>query len=279
MPWPYWQWQQSRTPMHYENQSGISIFDKTFDREPLLFKHCSAIHISNCRFINNGELLLRFEDCGQIDIHGCHFLGCLGHFIQTAANGLVREVRITKNVLIGNRQPYYLDAQGKRVDNGASGDMIVLRNTHDFCIADNILEGGGEFGITIGFGSTDGLISGNTLREIDATGVLIGTATTSHVERIRIINNLIDTCGRNWNGDSLNQSGIWCRNSVGCQVIGNRILNSVPTSLNYGIQVRDARKLVIRGNTFGNYIDVPLRIPKDLNDTVVELQSDITPRY
>ena len=65
-------------------------------------------------------------------------------------------------------------AAGRNLATGGSGDVIALKNVVDFTIANNTLDRGGEFGIVISHGSSDGEVTNNTIRDIDGSGIAIG---------------------------------------------------------------------------------------------------------
>ena len=89
--------------------------------------------------------------------------------LRTAADPAHERVTVTNNLFRSNDA-----AAGRNLATGGSGDVIALKNVVDFTIADNTLDRGGEFGIVISHGSSDGEVTNNTIRDIDGSGIAIG---------------------------------------------------------------------------------------------------------
>ena len=88
-------------------------------------------------------------------------------------------------------------AYSKGVLNGASADLITVRNVHGFIIKGNRIENSGEAGVTISDGSRNGSIVENVIVRTDTVPIVIGAAGKKQggyrrVERVQIRDNYIN---------------------------------------------------------------------------------------
>ena len=267
----------------FEDNDGVAIFLK--DRENVTIRDCTfnnvlvPIRLKNCRNIIVQSCKIKGIGARGIDIQeGCQGIRILnndlngfqddvqgGHFIATQKTDEPQQHRIT---IAGNR----LIANGKSwirgVKNGAAGDMLSLRSVSGFTLRNNVLIGGGEFGMTCLFGSCNGIISENTIRNIDGTGLLIGYG----VRNINVHgNNIIDSgCSFESDGsknDIKYQSGIHCRNEAeNILIVGNLICREKAEEMRYGIHLRETTGMIQANLITG--VQKKFHIPKTLIDTV-----------
>lgn len=268
---------------NFEDKNGVGVFLE--DRENVTIRDCTFTNVSvpirlkNCRNIIVQSCKLKDIGSQGIDIRqGCRGIRILnndlngfrddvqgGHFISTEKTDEPQQHQITiaGNRLVANGKSWI---RGKK--NGASGDMLSLRSVAGFTLRNNVLIGGGEFGMTCLFGSRNGIISENTIRNIDGTGLLIGY----DVRNINVHgNNIIDSGCSFESDESANdikyQSGIHCRNEAeNILIVGNLICREKAEEMRYGIQMRETTGM-IQGNLITG-VQKKFHIPKSLMHTV-----------
>ena len=249
--------------------------------------------IRNCRFENVG-VAVRLHGCRHISIQDCHMKdltiqgidireGCTdiqilnnhldgfrddvqgGHFISTEKTESPKQFRITisNNTLLGNKKSFVRNRK-----NGASGDMLALRSVSGFKLIGNQLTGGGEFGMTCLYGSENGVIAQNTIREIDGTGLLVAYQCKNinvHGNTILDVGHSFETDGSK--NDLTHQAGIFCRGDVeNVLITGNLIVREKSPEMRYGIQLRET-KGVIKANLIRG-VEKEIHIARKLQGTV-----------
>lgn len=255
------------------DREDVVIRDCTFTNVavPIRLKNCRNIIVQSCKIKDIGSQGIDIrEGCRGIrilnnDLNGFRNDVQGGHFISTEKTDEPQQHQIT---IAGNR----LTANGKSwirgKKNGASGDMLSLRSVAGFILRNNVLIGGGEFGMTCLFGSRNGIISENTIRNIDGTGLLIGY----DVRNINVHgNNIIDSGCSFENDESENdikyQSGIHCRNKAeNILIVGNLICREKAEEMRYGIQMRETTGMIQANLITG--VQKKFHIPKTLQHTV-----------
>ena len=175
----------------------------------------------------------------------------LGHKSQ----GLTRPVKnlsVIDNEIRGLKNMAF----SKDSKNGASADLITIRNVDGFIVKDNSLFNGGEAGITIADGARDGKVTGNTISQIDTVAIVIGAAGKAKggkqpVERITIDSNRIngfalfrDVASKegsmsDWGVSIHARSAIRVVNSRDICIVNNSIKSGSQHSSYFGIWVLD----------------------------------------
>jgi Right handed beta helix region len=265
----------SRQPLRFADGVKIRLLDHSYADRLLLFNDSDDIAILNCRFQN---CVLRFAGCRRIQIFWNVFNQCYGsHFIQFAPSEHCENVVINGNTFTGAFTPFYRDSVGGQpVNNNACGDVIAIRNVHRFAVTDNIIAGGGEFGITVLHGSKDGVIANNRIDRNDATAIFIGNDDGEQIQRISVVNNTLSECGLNGAGNASNQMAIRIQNAADIAVCGNVTVRP-GRSLLYGLTASQCDGLTVANNF--SEVQKPFRIPKIHKGSVTRLTSDIQPTY
>jgi parallel beta-helix repeat protein len=274
----------------FENIEGVAIHAR--QKSNLLIRNCIfdnvgvAIRLDDCHNVTIESCLIKNLTIQGIDIRG----GCSdirvrgnilegfrddvqgGHLIATQKTKTPEQHRIfiVDNTLWGNGKSW---VEG-RLD-GACGDMLSLRSITDFRATGNSLSGGGEFGLTCLYGSENGIIAHNTIKNVDGTGLLLGY----EVKNINVnSNNIVDVgCSFETDGsknDISHQAGIHCRNGVeNVLITSNLIARETSEEMRYAINLRETSG-VIKGNLIRG-IRKPLHIPRAVADSV-DVETDIT---
>ena len=141
-------------------------------------------------------------------------------------------VTIAGNRIKGNvGVPSYLDGGGDLVKNGATGDIIVLRNSQHSKVDNNHLSDGGELGIDIVGASRNVYVTKNTIERIDGTGIIVGSSLPGQAETRDVF----------VQGNKTIQTGLDQESLItGTQVIGNHSLS--------GIRLWNCRRVVVTDN-------------------------------
>ncbi len=267
----------------YKQLAGVAI--ELQDRQRVTIRRCLfsdvgvAIRLKNCRDVTIDSCLMADLTIQGIDVReGCADIRIVnnrmsgfrsdvqgGHFISTEKTDAPRQFRITiaGNTLVGNGKSW---VAGRK--NGAAGDMIALRSISGFCLRDNDLYGGGEFGMDCLYGCEHGIIAHNTIRHIDGTGLLIGYG----VKNVNVYGNNIIDCGCSFETDGsandiTHQSGIHCRNGVeNVLITSNLICRESAEEMRYGIQLRETTG-AIQANLITGVAEA-IHIPRSLAETV-----------
>ena len=128
------------------------------------------------------------------------------------------------------------------VDNGGSGDMVVLRNVIGGRVFNNTLRHGGELGIDVVDSSSDVHVYENDIAFIDASGIIVGSSLVlggspdNRVENVHVYRNTISDVGLDAAGtiQRMSKSGIrfWnCRRA-------SAYFNEIYRPGSYAISVR-----------------------------------------
>ena len=151
----------------------------------------------------------------------------------------VRDLKIIDNEFVGIRGIAFT----RGVLNGASADLITLRNVHGFIVKGNRLQDSGEAGIMISDGSLDGRVVENSIIRTDTVPIVIGAAVKKYggyaeVERIKVADNyLFDFAIFQQQLETKGSYADW----------GSRQLHA-----RSGVRVVNARDICIVQNTIGN---------------------------
>jgi hypothetical protein len=115
-----------------------------------------------------------------------------------------------------------------------------VHHTKTVVATDNIVEGGGDCGITISFRCSKVTVSGNTITGTSNAGVAVGASTAVYVKGINISGNNITNCGQNPAMGTWASAGVNLRKVQGGAVFNNYFGDdqTVPTMW-YGISVGD----------------------------------------
>ena len=256
-----------------QDRQNVTIRDCVFNNVgvPIRMRNCRNVTIESCHIKNIGlqgiDMRHGCSDIRIINNHLQHFQEDKqgGHFISAEKTDEPQQFRITisGNRLIGSKKSW---VRGR--PNGASADMMSLRSLDGFTVRGNTLVGGGEFGMTCVYGSRNGIISENTIRDIDGTGLLIGY----DVRNINVHGNNIIDAGSSFETDGSKndikfQSGIHCRNNVkNVLIVGNLICREKAEEMRYGIQLRETSGMIHSNLIAG--VDKKIHIPKTLADSV-----------
>lgn len=259
------------------NQDGlINVVLNAVDMKDtfLTFTDCSSLRISGSKFTN---CVIRLERCHTVYIFENVFDQCVAsHFIQTVPTGEpCTKLVVASNVFIANGQPF-CKRGGKVVDNGASGDVISIRNVRGFAVHDNDIQGGGEIGITVLHGASDGVVASNMINGNDATGIQIGSIGDGKVKRVSVCNNVLLNCGLDKDGSAKNQAGFKVQNVEDVAISYNEV-DQAGRSLAYGATLQQCERLSLVGNKLA--VNKRLRIPKADLSTVVGLFTDEIVRH
>lgn len=154
-------------------------------------------------------------------------------------------VTIRDNVFVGRDEPWELD-----VNNGASGDVITVKNVVDFTVERNVINRCGEFGIVVSHGSLDGDVRENLVKFADGSGIAIGAQNSitdgiqgnPRVVDVRVIDNALHSCGIDGAGD-LGRYRATPRNSL---------IFNYPNAIS-SLRVWNARGVAIAGNAIIEY--------------------------
>lgn len=241
----------------------------------LNFRGCQNL-VFNGRFINS---CIRFERCYNWRIVDAYFRDCRGgHFIQTdpdaaepCANGSIIGCKFQ-----GAGTAFYRDSSGDWVDNGSTGDCIAIRNCEHVDVSHNIIDGGGEYAITVLYGSSDVVVSHNVIRNNDAGCIQVGGIKGDGCYDVTVVNNLFQECGINGATSAPNQACVHVRNSSRVVVAHNESAGS-RRGIVYGLVAQSVHDLTVDGNRWDTR--VKFRIPRVFEDSVTNLLSDTTPTH
>lgn len=265
-----------RTATTVVDQFDLLYDQRTFNEVFFNAINCERVTFVNCVF---RDCVVRLQACRWVSFLHCHFDQCRGsHFIQCDPDtdrvvGLV----IKNCAFFGNGNPFYRDSVGGMpVDNGASGDVLSIRNCESFDVIDNLIVGGGEIAITCLHGSSHGRICGNMIDNNDAVPIQIGGRDQKPVDNILVADNHILDSGHNRAGGVVAWPAIWVWNASDVAVIDNQVTAPGP-SLRYGVVAQQCQRLTVARNIFP--VERPLRIPRVHERTVTELISDVRPSY
>lgn len=241
----------------------------------LLVAYCDNVTFYRCRFAN---CVIRLESCSRIRIIDCEFDQCHGsHFIQCdpSATPPVTDLLISGNTFTANGEPFYRDSVGGQpVENGASGDVVSVRNVKRFWVTNNTIRGGGEIAITALHGSCDGVIANNSIDGNDALGIQIGGPDQKTVHNITVTGNVLNRIGLNKAGNAVNQCGIKITNADSIAVVDN-LVQLPGRSCRYGLVADKVSGLTVANNVFEP--PIKFRVPRVFEDSVTKLTTDIKP--
>ena len=178
--------------------------------------------------------LLEFIDT----VKGSHHIQFRSKHVGGVARLPSTDVEISGNTVTG--VPGVAAISG--VNNGASGDMVVLRNVIGGRVFGNTLRHGGELGIDVVDSSSDVHVYENDIAFIDASGIIVGSSLVlgaspdNRVENVHVYRNTISDVGLDAAGtiQRMSRSGIrfWnCRRA-------SAYFNEIYRPGSYGISVR-----------------------------------------
>jgi len=254
----------------YENIVGIKIINCEVN-DSLIFKNCTRVFIENCEFYNLSSPI-QLRGCTEVNILSCKFYECSGHNIQTSEGEVTSDLTIQDCDFKPKDLPWV-----SGVNDGASGDVIALRNTYRAILSDNKIFNSGENGITISKGCQNVIARSNSIIRADGPGIQLGSI-GDPVRNIVLDSNIIVDwgVGREVND---NQPAIRCHLANGVSISNNILARgNYFADTSYGILARDTDTLNIKNNVILG-TTIPFRIPKVLWDTVTDLTSDIEPRW
>jgi len=164
-------------------EGGISNLD-IIDNDT--YYHYDYYDASNNRTVGGGFVNMvgkhRDVDIRRNIVRGYHHTELGGHLITTnpAPNGEHFNVKVIDNA-------FYCANVDKAWDgtfNGASGDVIAMKNVNGFEVSHNAVFSSGEYAITAVQNSKNGTIHHNTIVESDGAAIVIGMANrlTSNVD-------------------------------------------------------------------------------------------------
>jgi hypothetical protein len=223
------------------------------------FVGCKNITIIGSHF---RDCILRFADCSRVNILRNSFDGCVGsNYIQFAPDDPCDHVTISGNYFVSPLLPFYRDDDGEVADNGATGDVIGLKNVKHFVVSGNNIGGGGELGIAIVHGCEWGVIADNKIASTDAGGIWIGNRDQNRCAWIAVTGNEITGCGINAAPmhNAINQSGVSFLNGKYVTIANNTITEN-ESDLRFAVCVNEATDIVVGGNRTD--APVQLRVPK-----------------
>lgn len=108
---------------------------------------------------------------------------------------LLENIEVTNNRVKGRGSSY----DDPKRPGGA--DLISLHRCRQFVVKGNVVEDGGDVGITVSQQSRDGVVEGNTCRRNDSVGICIGSRSSKFTRNISVINNVCEDNGQDRLGD------------------------------------------------------------------------------
>lgn len=179
-----------------------------------------------------------------------------------------RNIVVSANDFRGNGEPSRVG-----IANGAVGDMIALKNVLGFKIQDNILRLGGEFGIVVTHGSAHGVVTGNDIRAMDGSGIVIGGHNvpkdgfqgSPEVFDITVEDNIVWGCGLD-KANELRRYGATPRNAL---------RNNYPNAVS-SIRIWNARDIRVVSNCVMEYRSSGIWVPYTFDGKIDRSHNAVT---